>query len=83
MVLIRKVHLRSFWTNLSWGKVEIWGDQSIIRDHIYIKDVLSAIEAAIKSPTIAGVYTIASGVGYSQYDEAKALNEVLVTINLS
>lgn len=61
---------------LAGEKVEIWGDQSIIRDHIYIKDVLSAIEAAIKSPTIAGVYTIASGVGYSQYDEAKALNEV-------
>lgn len=61
---------------LAGEKVEVWGDQSIIRDHIYIKDVLSAIEAAIKSPTIAGVYTIASGVGYSQYDEAKALNEV-------
>lgn len=56
--------------------IEVWGDQTIVRDHIYIKDVLSAIKAAIDVQGISGTYNLATGVGYSQYDEAKALNEV-------
>lgn len=61
---------------LEGKKIEVWGDQSIKRDHIYIKDVLTAVEAAINVKNIFGTYTIATGVGYSQYDEAKALNVV-------
>ena len=56
--------------------IEVWGDQSIVRDHIYIKDVLTAIKAAIDEKNASGIYNLATGVGYSQYDEAKALNEV-------
>lgn len=61
---------------LEGKKIEVWGDQSIKRDHIYIKDVLTAVEAAINAKDVTGTFTIASGVGYSQYDEAKALNTV-------
>lgn len=61
---------------LEGEKIEVWGDQSIKRDHIYIKDVLTAVEAAINAKGVTGTFTIASGVGYSQYDEAKALNIV-------
>lgn len=61
---------------LEGKKIEVWGDQSIKRDHIYIKDVLTAVEASINAKGVTGTFTIASGVGYSQYDEAKALNIV-------
>lgn len=61
---------------LEGQKIEVWGDQSIKRDHIYVKDVLSAIKASIDTKDATGTYTIASGIGYSQYDEAIALNEV-------
>lgn len=53
--------------------IEVWGDQTIKRDHIYIKDVLSAIKAAIIHSNANGIFNIASGRGYSQYDEARAL----------
>ncbi len=57
--------------------IEVWGNQAIVRDHVYIKDVLHAIECAINAPMDkAGIYNIASGVGYSQYDEARAIAEV-------
>lgn len=56
--------------------IEVWGDQTIKRDHIYIKDVLTAIEAAINSEDAKGIYTIASGKGYSQYEEALVLAKV-------
>lgn len=61
----------------------MWGDISIKRDHIYIKDVLSAIEAAINSGDAAGIFNISSGVGYSQYDEACALARVFSTGKIS
>lgn len=61
---------------LEGKKIEVWGDQSIKRDHIYIKDVLSAVKAAIDAKGVTGIYTIAMGKGYSQYDEARALNIV-------
>lgn len=61
---------------LEGKKIEVWGDQTIKRDHIYIKDVLTAVEASINVKGVTGTFTIASGVGYSQYDEAKALNIV-------
>ena len=56
--------------------IEVWGDQSIKRDHVYIKDVVSSLYKAAISGDAKGVYNIASGVGYSQYDEALALAEV-------
>lgn len=61
---------------LEGKKIEVWGDQTNVRDHIYIKDVLSAIECAIKVNNVSGIYNIATGRGYSQLDEAKALNKV-------
>lgn len=56
--------------------IEVWGDQSIKRDHVYIKDVVSALLSAVKSGPAKGIYNIASGVAYSQYEEALALAEV-------
>lgn len=61
---------------LKGEKIEVWGDQSIKRDHVYIKDVVSALLAAVRSGDAKGIFTIASGVGYSQYEEALALAEV-------
>lgn len=73
----KKSTFEIFFERILEGKtIEVWGNQSIKRDHIYIKDVLTAVEAAINAKNVSGIYTIASGVGYSQYDEAKALNIV-------
>ena len=73
----RKSAFEIFFERILKGeKIQIWGDQSIVRDHIYIKDVLSALKAAIDVKGISGIYNLATGVGYSQYDEAQALNTV-------
>ena len=61
---------------LAGEDISVWGDTSVKRDHVYIKDVLHGIECAINSKGVSGVYNIASGVGYSQLDEAKALAKV-------
>lgn len=56
--------------------IEVWGNPNIKRDHIYVKDVLTALEATINSRFAKGVFNIATGVGYSLLDEAKALVKV-------
>ena len=56
--------------------IKVWGDQSIKRDHVYIKDVVSALLAAVRSGEARGIFNIASGVAYSQYEEALALAQI-------
>jgi UDP-glucose 4-epimerase len=70
-----------FEKSIRGENIEVWGSQKIKRDHIYIKDVLSAIEASIKIEDKKGVYNIASGVGYSQYEEACVLAKVFALNN--
>lgn len=54
--------------------VEIWGDGSVIRDYIYIADVVEALMAALeRSSSREHIFNIGSGRGHS-------LNEVLAAI---
>lgn len=54
--------------------IEVWGDTSIKRDHVYIKDVLRAFEAAVDAKAgVNGIYNVASGVAHSQYEDAVAV----------
>ncbi len=59
--------------------IHVWGDNSVKRDHIYIKDILSIIEACLVHDGVKGVFNAASGVGYSQYEEACAIAKVFAT----
>lgn len=73
----KKSTFEIFFERALEGKdLEVWGDQTIKRDHVYIKDVVSALYQAVISRDAKGIYNIASGVGYSQYEEALALAEV-------
>lgn len=61
---------------LNGEDIEVWGNQNIKRDHIYVKDVLSAIECAINAKNVSGIYNIASGEAFSQYEEALAVAKI-------
>jgi UDP-glucose 4-epimerase len=53
--------------------IEIWGEHKIVRDLVYIKDVVFGIIGALKSDKASGLYNIASGQGLTIEDEAKAI----------
>ena len=53
--------------------VEIWGDGSVVRDYIYISDVVDALVAALENTDEEKVFNIGAGRGHS-------LNEVLDVI---
>lgn len=50
-------------------KLTIWGDGSVIRDYIYISDVVNATKLAVQNMQ-SGAFNISSGEGYS-------LNEII------
>lgn len=57
-------------------KIEVWGDGSVIRDFIYIKD---AVECIVKSLTINSserVFNLGSEKGYSINDILRIISEV-------
>lgn len=45
--------------------IEIWGDGTVIRDYVYIDDVVTAIIAAAESNIPNATYNIGNGAGYS------------------
>ena len=53
--------------------VEIWGDGSIVRDYIYISDVVDALLVALGNSSSERIFNVGSGQGYS-------LNQVLEII---
>ncbi|RZL61335.1 MAG: NAD-dependent epimerase/dehydratase family protein [Pedobacter sp.] len=54
-------------------EIEIWGDGEIVRDYIYIGDVVDALLLAIKIDTPELIYNLGSG-------EGRSLNEILANI---
>jgi UDP-glucose 4-epimerase len=45
--------------------IDIWGDGSVVRDYIYIKDVAVALMKAIQSDSIMKIFNVSSAIGYS------------------
>lgn len=55
--------------------IEIWGDGSVIRDYIYISDLMNAMLCSIDDERSSNLFNIGSGVGHS-------LNEILEEMEL-
>ncbi len=58
---------------LTGEMIEIWGDGSVVRDYIYVDDVVLALMAAIDPRTDGHVINVGSGMGQS-------LNDILAAI---
>ncbi len=50
---------------MSGESMEVWGDGSVVRDFIYIDDVIDALEAAMQDQSSHRVFNIGSGQGHS------------------
>jgi UDP-glucose 4-epimerase len=61
---------------LSNESIEIWGDGTIVRDYIYIDDLIDAIEIGIDK-NISGTYNIGSGIGHSIIDAIYTVENVV------
>jgi UDP-glucose 4-epimerase len=58
---------------VSQESIEIWGDGSVVRDFVYVDDVVDALEATIDDRSSQRIFNIGSGQG-------RSLREVVATI---
>ncbi len=72
-----KTGIQTFIENAEQGKdIEIWGDPTISRDIIYVKDVARAFVLALKSDKTSGLYNMTSGTELTLEDQVKTVIEV-------
>lgn len=56
--------------------IEIWGDGDIVRDYIYINDIVNGIYKAALINTPYTIFNLGSGIGYSINDVLKIITKV-------
>lgn len=56
--------------------IEVWGDGSVVRDYIYISDVISALIMALEYEGSQHIFNIASGHGLSLNQVLEAMEQV-------
>ncbi len=56
--------------------IEIWGNHKLVKDIVYVKDVVQAFIGALESDTAYGLYNIASGIPLTLEDEVKQIIDV-------
>lgn len=57
-------------------RLEVWGDSSVGRDIIYVKDVVSAIILAIKNHNASGLYNISTGYRLTLKEEVEKICKI-------
>lgn len=62
---------------LAGKPIEMWGDGSVVRDYLYIDDVVSALELAALHDGPERVFNIGSGQGHSLLDLLAEIEQVL------
>jgi UDP-glucose 4-epimerase len=73
---------QTFIENAMSGKsLEIWGDSSVGRDIIYVKDVVSAFMKALERENARGLYNIASGTYLTLQEQVELTAKVFWSSN--
>jgi UDP-glucose 4-epimerase len=62
---------------LTGQPIEIWGDGLVIRDYVYINDVIEALILAASHKGAGRIFNIGSGVGLSLNDIVSAISKLL------
>lgn len=65
------------WKALQGEPLEIWGDGSVVRDYLYIGDVIRAVVAAMDYCGSERLFNIGSGGGHSLNDLVDTVRELL------
>lgn len=72
-----KTGIQTFIDNAEKGlPIEIWGDPTISRDIIYVKDVAQAFVDALRSPNSKGLYNMTSSTQLTLEDQVKIIIKV-------
>ena len=62
--------------------LEVWGNGEVVRDYIFIEDLVRLFISAIES-TETGVFNVGSGKGYSVNEVVNVIRHMIQTENIS
>jgi UDP-glucose 4-epimerase len=62
---------------LKGNNIEIWGDGTVVRDYVYIDDVIKALLLVVDCNSNERIFNIGSGVGYSINQILDAIEDVV------
>lgn len=67
----------TYCADIASGKtIQVWGDGSVVRDYIYIRDVAEALERVIGNAPGFNVYNLGTGIGTSINDLVNILGKL-------
>ncbi|MEO9115135.1 MAG: NAD-dependent epimerase/dehydratase family protein [Gemmatimonadaceae bacterium] len=61
---------------LDRSTMTIWGDGTVVRDFLYIDDMMSAIECVLDGTDASGTFNVGAGVGHSLNDLKNIIEDV-------
>lgn len=61
---------------ISGKDIEVWGDSTLQKDMVYIKDLLQILEGTVESNVQGGIYNVGTGIGTSLEDFIDAVISV-------
>ncbi|MBK8877244.1 MAG: NAD-dependent epimerase/dehydratase family protein [Haliscomenobacter sp.] len=69
----------SHWLNqiLQSGRIEVWGDGTVVRDYLYISDVIKGMLSALGENAQNQIYNLGSGIGISLNEIIERMQSVL------
>src|SRR5699024_6108370 len=56
--------------------IEVWGNPTLVKDIVYVKDFAQMVFKAILAENDGGVYNVGTGVGVSLEEQVKGIVEV-------
>ncbi|MBX7043642.1 MAG: NAD-dependent epimerase/dehydratase family protein [Ignavibacteria bacterium] len=57
-------------------QITVWGDGSVVRDYIYIKDAVKALASSLSHETTHRIFNLSAGSGYSLNELLAVMKEV-------
>lgn len=65
------------WRALRGQPIEIWGDGTVVRDYIYVSDVIEAMTRAMETQEQGRLFNVGSGVGHTLNDIVRVIERVI------
>jgi UDP-glucose 4-epimerase len=65
------------WRALKGQPIEIWGDGTVLRDYVYVADVIEAMMRAMEVQEQERLFNVGSGVGHTLSDIVRVIERVI------
>jgi UDP-glucose 4-epimerase len=65
------------WRALNRQPIEIWGDGSVVRDYVYVSDVVEAMMKAVDYRGEERLFNVGSGVGHTLNDIVQIIERII------